>query len=114
MRGRHFGFLATLCTVWIVGRVGYLAMSSEDIVSIAKIAILEPQAQSAGATNPVSVPTEIARSVVPEAIDVFVAAARDVQPVARARPGHAPSIETIRASSDAPAQPWPLTPVPPV
>jgi hypothetical protein len=36
MRGRHFGFLVSLCAVWITARVGFLSLASHSAIMIPK------------------------------------------------------------------------------
>lgn len=80
MRGRHFGFLATLCSVWIAARVGFLAILPEDRALIAKIAKRTPDTRPVLAVNIASVALARAHSGARNAIAVFVSAPPSFRP----------------------------------
>lgn len=72
MRGRHFGFLATLCSVWIAARVGFLGILPEDRALHAKTALSAPDTRSVLAGNGASVTLAGAHPGARNAIAVFV------------------------------------------
>ncbi len=109
MRGRHFGFLATLCSVWIAARVGFLSMLPEDVAPMANIAHPAQEAMSEIDANDASVTLAITQSVSRTAIDVFVSAPRQFQPMAQDSGGLVSSVDPSVGNFERPPTRSPLT-----
>lgn len=108
MRGRQFGFLATLSSAWIAARVGFLAILPKDAAPMANIALPTQEAMSVIDAISASLKPAITQSPSRTANDVFVSAPRQFQPVAQDSGGLVSSVDPFVGNFERPATRSPL------